>query len=126
MAILGIGTDILDIDRVAVCHQRFATRFSQRLLTEKEQESTAFQHHPVRFLAKRFAVKEAILKAMGTGLSRGIRFIDIEVLNHANGRPFVELFGRARDIADELQIAQIHVSISDEKQWVVAYAVAEQ
>ena len=100
--IFGIGTDILRVDRIASIHERFGRRFVERLLMP--EELAAFEGHkrPVRFLAMRFAAKEAIVKALGTGFAHGIWIRDVGFLQNAWGRPEVVFSPRGRQVADAL------------------------
>ncbi|NVK54659.1 MAG: holo-ACP synthase [Gammaproteobacteria bacterium] len=125
MAIIGIGTDIVEIKRVEKSYKQFGERFAQRILSEKELQSKSFTHQPVHYLAKRFAAKEAIMKALGTGLAKGVRFDDFSVLNDENGKPYVDVVGEAKVIMAALGITHLHISISDEEKQAVAFALAE-
>jgi holo-[acyl-carrier protein] synthase len=125
MAIVGIGTDIVEIKRIEQSFQKFGERFAHRILSETELKSKSYQYQPVHYLAKRFAAKEAIMKALGTGLARGIRFDDFSVLNDEQGKPIVEVQGVAKELMDQMKIRRLHISISDEKKQAVAFAIAE-
>ena len=125
MALIGIGTDLVEIGRIEASYQKFGTRFVKRVLSKEEQQSKAFLSKPVSFLAKRFAAKEALMKALGTGLAQGLRFDDFSVLNDEAGKPYVVANGKARQQMDRLGIAQLHISISDERLFALAFAVAE-
>ncbi|MCC5856422.1 MAG: holo-ACP synthase [Idiomarina sp.] len=124
MSIVGVGTDMVDIQRIAGVLERQAG-FAARILTV--DELTAFEQtkEPERLLAKRFAAKEACLKALGTGLAKGIRWQDIEVQHYESGQPYLVLSGGAKQQADALNIAQLHLSISDEQAHAIAFVVAE-
>ncbi|WMS88581.1 holo-ACP synthase [Pleionea litopenaei] len=125
MGIVGIGTDIVEIKRVEKSFKQFGERFAQRILSAQELESKSFTHQPVHYLAKRFAAKEAIMKALGTGLAKGVRFDDFSVLNDENGKPYVDVSGEALVLMDSLSIKTIHISISDEEKQAIAFAIAE-
>jgi len=124
--IFGIGTDILRIDRVAAAYDRFGARFVKRLLLDDEQRWFAHAKNPVRFLAMRFAAKEAIVKAMGTGFSNGMWIRDSGVMPDKFGRPEIIFSARGRRKCDELGIAGGHLTLTDEAGLVVAVAVLER
>lgn len=122
--ILGIGTDLLDIRRIAKALER-TPRLSDRILSPAEQQQFAEAKNPVNFLAKRFAAKEAAVKALGTGIGRGISWQHFEVSHDALGRPLLTLSGNAQQKAIELGMVRFHLSYSDEQDHVVAFVVAE-
>jgi holo-[acyl-carrier protein] synthase len=121
--IFGIGTDVVQLDRVRAIHEKFGERFVQRLLLPAEL--AAFQRHsrPVRFLAMRFAAKEAIVKAMGTGFAHGMWIRDTGVVANAWGRPEIIWSERGRRMCEQLGIGEGHVTLTDEAGLVVAVAV---
>ncbi len=117
--IFGVGTDIIEVERVeAACRK---SSFCDRIFTKKEQELIGTDAQKA---AGNFAVKEAVVKAFGTGFS-GIRPIEIEVLREVSGKPYVVLYGKAEEFRAKQQIQKVHVSISDTKVFATAYAVAE-
>jgi holo-[acyl-carrier protein] synthase len=120
---LGIGTDIVQIARIKSTFEKQGDRFVSRLLTEDEQAVFQRRHLSIAFLANRFAAKEAISKALGTGIANGVRFRDIEVLSNDNGAPVVSLTGAAEERLLEQGGREIKVSISDERDYAVAFAV---
>ncbi len=121
--IFGIGTDILQLERIAAVHQRFGERFPERLLMPEELALFAESRRPVRFLAMRFAAKEAIVKAMGTGFAHGVWIRDVGFMANAWGRPEVRFSARGRAVADALGVGEGHLSLTDEAGLVVAVAV---
>lgn len=121
--ILGIGTDILRVDRVAGIHERFGRRFAERLLLPMELAAFDASKRPVRFLAMRFAAKEAIVKALGTGFAHGLWIRDVGFMPNAWGRPEVVYSERGRRVADALGAGEGHLSLTDEAGLVVAVAV---
>jgi holo-[acyl-carrier protein] synthase len=125
MAVVGVGVDAIEIQRVRTALTRTPTLLD-RLFTERERATCITRCGDLRFggLAARFAAKEAVAKALGTGI-RGFGFRDIEVLNDAAGRPIVELHGGAADAATRANVAQVHVSLSHSTDMAVANAVAE-
>ncbi len=122
--IVGIGTDMVEIDRVA-CVQARQPRFALRILGETEQAAWRARGCCDAFLAKRWAAKEAVLKALGTGLRDGLRLRDIQVLNDALGAPQVALSGQSAERARRLGIVRWHVSLSDTDTLALAFVVAE-
>lgn len=121
--IFGIGTDILRVERVAGVYERFGRRFAERLLMPEELAAFDGHKRPVRFLAMRFAAKEAIVKALGTGFAHGVWIRDVGFMPNAWGRPEVIFSLRGRRVADELGAGEGHVSLTDEAGLVVAVAV---
>lgn len=116
----GIGTDIIEIERIELAISRSGQQFLDRVFTPAEQEYCGGKVH---CLAGRFAAKEAVLKALGTGL-RGLRWTNIEVLPNYLGKPEVKLSERALELAESLDISKILVSISHDRGRAVAFAVA--
>jgi holo-[acyl-carrier protein] synthase len=121
----GIGTDIVSVARMQTNLERYGDRFARRILTEHEYEQFRGIYHPARFLAKRFAVKEAVAKALGTGLSAGVHLRQICVVNDDRGKPSLSYSGHAATLCREAHIYRSHVSISDEEQYAVAFVVLE-
>lgn len=121
----GIGTDILRTERIAAAFARYGERFAQRLLMPEELMQFRNSQQPVRFLAMRFAAKEAIVKALGTGFAHGIWLRDIGVAPDGRGRPLVVWSARARTLCAEwgIDAENSHLSLSDEAGLVVAMAV---
>ncbi len=128
--IFGIGTDLVQIDRVAATYRRFGAHFVDRLLMRPER--LLFERLPdterrrVRFLAQRFAAKEAIVKALGTGFAHGIWIRDCGVVANAWGRPEVAWSERGQRVASALGAGAGHVTLTDENGLVVAVAVLEK
>lgn len=125
MAVVGVGVDAIEIQRVRDALTRTPTLLT-RLFTEREQASCVTRCGDLRYggLAARFAAKEAVAKALGTGIS-GFAFRDIEVLSDETGRPTIALHGGAEEAAAKAGIAQVHVSLSHSTGVAVANAVAE-
>jgi phosphopantetheine--protein transferase-like protein len=120
--IRGIGNDIIEIDRIEKALTN--NRFLEKYFTEDENELFKSKKYRAESIAGNFAVKEAVSKALGTGF-RSFSPIDIEVLRDNNNKPFVNLYNRAKELADELGINEIHVSISHSKDNVIAIAIGE-
>jgi len=119
--IFGIGTDIVRISRIQKSLDRYGERFSRRILAGQELDDFERTLHPARFLARRFAAKEAVVKAYGTGFTRGITFQDIVVSHDAAGKPLLLLSGRALELQQEMGIGEKFISISDEQEYAVAF-----
>ncbi|MBW8189582.1 holo-ACP synthase [Neiella marina] len=125
MAIVGIGNDLVEIARIEQVLARTPERFAARILTASELSQ--FQQHkqPARFLAKRFAAKEAAAKAIGTGIAAGVTFQDFEVTNDAAGRPLLSLSGQAKTLANQRGVSACWLSLSDERHYALATVVLE-
>src|ERR1700752_2113878 len=121
--IFGIGTDVLELARVERVHARFGDHFVRRLLLPQELRQLEFTQRKVRFLAMRFAAKEAIVKAMGTGFSHGMWIRDAGVVQNSWGKPEVVFSERGERVRRSLGIGEAHVTLTDEAGLVVAVAV---
>jgi len=121
--IYGVGTDIVKLSRVQRTYDRFGQRFVERLLMDEEVEQFDRNKWPVRFLAMRFAAKEATVKAMGTGFAHGVWIRDVGTINNAWGRPEIIWSDRGRARCGELGIGDGHVSLTDEAGLIMAFAV---
>lgn len=128
--IVGIGTDIVEVARIEAIVARRGNAFAERILTADEMTGLSTQHSPARYIAKRFAAKEAALKALGTGLRNGIRWADLEVTHDALGKPLLRLAGAAQQRLIALQGASAeiasHITLSDEQRYVVAFVIIER
>ncbi len=125
MAILGLGTDIVEIARIEGVIFRSGDRLAQRVLSQKEWRQYQTHQQPVRFLAKRFAVKEAAAKAFGTGIRGGLAFNQFEVYNDEWGKPELRFFDQAATIAEKLGVKYVHVTLADEKSYACATVIIE-
>jgi len=121
--IFGIGTDVVQQERVRLVHEKFGERFAERLLLPAELAAFHRYKRPVRFLAMRFAAKEAIVKAMGTGFAHGMWIRDSGVVSNAWGKPEIIWSERGRHMCEQLGIGEGHVTLTDEAGLVVAVAV---
>jgi holo-[acyl-carrier protein] synthase len=115
-----IGVDIIEIERVELVIKRWGERFLNRIYTEKELRTCRDR---LSSLASRFAAKEAVMKVLGTG-GIGIGWREIEILTGDDGRPSVKLHGQALNKAEELNLREVSVSLSDSKQHAVAVAIS--
>ena len=123
--IFGVGTDIVELSRIQATYDRFGDQFVQRILMDEELQLFKKSKWPVRFLAMRFAGKEASVKAMGTGFRHGIWLRDVGITNNDWGRPLIIWSDRGRKVCERLGIGAGHVSLTDDAGLIVAFAVVE-
>jgi len=127
--ILGIGTDLANIERIAATLERFGDRFRNRVFTDVEQTKAERRHDAAGTYAKRWAAKEACSKALGTGLRMGIAWKDMAVFNLGSGQPRMELTGwaatRLADMTPNGFEAIVHVTLTDDHPWAQAFVVIE-
>jgi holo-[acyl-carrier protein] synthase len=124
--IYGIGTDIVEVERIESSLSQFGDAFAKRILDEHELVSYQASNIKARFLAKRFAAKEAFSKALGTGIRGVVSFQNIAVSHDDLGKPILVLAPELMAFLQEKHIAHMHVSISDEKNLAAAFVVLEQ
>ncbi|HEV7166206.1 MAG TPA: holo-ACP synthase [Gammaproteobacteria bacterium] len=122
----GVGTDVVQVSRMEAAWKRHGEAFAKRILMPQELQSFAHTKNPVRFLAMRFAAKEAIVKAMGTGFRHGVWVRDVGMVPDFRGKPCVIFSARGEAVCRQLGVGQAHVSLTDEAGLVVAMAVAEK
>lgn len=125
MPIVGLGTDVADIERIEKALQRSGVTFAERILTPLELEIFHASKQQGRYLAKRFSAKEAASKALGTGIACGVSFQHFEISNDELGKPILTLYGQALELAQQRQVQHIHLSISDEKRYAMATVILE-
>lgn len=125
MAVVGIGVDLLSVARMEASWQRYGKRLAERILHADELAQLPECSKVGRWLAKRWAVKEAAAKALGTGFQQSVRFSDFCYTHDALGKPLLSLSGQAVLIAQQTQRHVWHVSVSDEKDQVIAMVIAE-
>jgi holo-[acyl-carrier protein] synthase len=123
--IFGIGTDIVEMSRMEATWLRFGEHFARRILMEEEMELFKQTNRPARFLAMRFAGKEAAVKAMGTGFAHGVWMRDVGITQNEWGRPLIIWSERGRQVCEDLGIGKGHVSLTDDAGLVMAFAVVE-
>ena len=125
MAIIGLGTDIADIERVDKVFTRSGDAFAERILAPSELVIYHSLKLKARYLAKRFAVKEAASKALGTGIACGVSFQDFIVSNDERGKPLLSLSGKAAELAESMGVKHVHLTLADEKRYAVATVILE-
>lgn len=123
--IVGMGVDIIEVPRVRAAIERFGERFTNRLFTEAETRYCESKANKYERFAARFAAKEAALKALGTGLSRGISWRDVEVVREPSGRPTLAFRGKAAEFAKRLGVQRSSVSLSHTEQVAFAQVILE-
>ena len=121
--IYGIGTDLVELARVEQTYHRFGERFVERLLMDEERELFDKNTQPIRFLAMRFAGKEATVKAMGTGFANGVWIRDVGIVTNALGKPEIVWSKRGKDVCDRLGIGEGFISLTDDAGLILAFAV---
>lgn len=123
--IKGIGVDLVTVSRIHKVHERHGERFARRILAESEFDAYRQTSHPERLLAKRFAAKEAAVKALGTGEREGVLLKDFAVSHDELGKPYLLINGVGQQRAAASGISTFHLSISDEEDKVIAFVVCE-
>jgi holo-[acyl-carrier protein] synthase len=124
--IIGIGIDIVDIRRLRLALERQSERFIRRVYTPEEQEYCLNHRDPVPSFAARFAAKEALFKALGTGWAQGITWRDAEVRREQGRAPLLKLGGKAEDVSRRLGVLAIHLSLSHSDDSAVAVVILEK
>lgn len=123
MSIVGIGLDLVKISRIEAIARRWQDRFLHRVFTEDERQVSFDRAWPYASLAGRFAAKEAMLKALGTGWSAGVSWQDIQVLNDIGGKPVATARGRTGALAQQAGVTRIHVSLSHDGDYAIAEVI---
>ncbi|MDT8309297.1 MAG: holo-ACP synthase [Bacteroidales bacterium] len=123
--IIGIGTDIIEVDRVKK-HVEAGFGFKEKVFTQREIEYCEAKFNKAQNFAARFSAKEAFLKAIGTGLRHGLSFLDIEIINDDLGKPEIILHGKAQEIAQKIGTTNIQVSLTHLKDVVNAIVILEK
>ncbi len=122
--IVGVGVDMVDTRRISRSLDRFGDRFVRKILASNEIRPHLSGIQAAAYLARQFAAKEAVSKALGSGMKSGVHFRNIRVLRAESGAPIVLLNGGALDRASTLNVTQVHLSMSDERDYALAYAIA--
>lgn len=123
--ILGIGIDIIEVARITASLEKFGERFGQRILLPDEMAYCLSHQHPAPFVAARFAAKEAISKAFGTGIGAQLGWQDIEIAHQKSGEPFVILHGKGKELFESRRAKRLLVSISHTKEYAAVTAILE-
>ena len=124
--IFGTGIDIIEVDRIKHSITKYSDRFKNKVFTQKEIDYCHSQADPAKHFAARFSVKEAVLKCFGTGMTGGILWKDIEVDKKKSGQPTLNLYGKGKGLFNQLKLKHIHISITHDKSYAVAHAIAEK
>lgn len=124
--IVGIGIDLVEVERIEKAYEKFGARFLQRVLTPEESTYCLSHQRPGPFIAARFAAKEAVSKAFGTGIGAAIGWHQIEVRHKESGEPYVSLSGKGLDLFAARKANVIHLSISHTNTNAVAVAILEK
>jgi len=126
MSIYGIGTDIINVSRIGKILKKNKIEFKKKIFTKKEIFYCDSKKNSESYYAKRFAAKEAFVKALGTGFSNGLLYKDIEIINNKKGKPIIKMSSRATKIINKIlknKKYSIHLSLSDDKPWAVATVI---
>ncbi len=126
MSIFGIGVDTVNIDRIKKIHEKYGQRFVDKILNPSEIELFKNSVDQNRFLANRFAGKEAASKALGTGFSQGVTWKDFGVSNKPSGQPELILSNKLEKLFITKGITSSHISLTDEQPWSMAFVVLEK
>ena len=124
--IVGIGTDIVDVDRIRESHEKFGEKFLNRILLTAELEYCLNHTDPAPHIAARFAAKEAIAKAFGTGIGESLGWRDVEIVREDSGKPTAKIHGQAQSLLKQTGATQLHISLSHTHQHATATAVLER
>ena len=124
--ILGTGIDIVSIPRMVKSLSRWGDVFTKRVFTDVEREYCQKKNRCAGHFAARFAVKEALLKALGSGLVKRMKWSDVEVMNEASGKPIVNLSGEVKRVAKDLRVTHIFVSITHTHEYAIAQVILER
>jgi len=124
--IVGVGVDVMSIERFAKSIERYGGRILERVFTEGEREYCLRMKNSAEHFAARFAAKEAVSKALGTGVCRGVGWKEIEVVREPSGRPTARLTGGAAAAARRIGADVVHISLTHSREQAVAFAVAER
>ena len=123
--IFGIGTDIVEVERIM--NMNSLDKFAKKILSFEELKvcKPLIEEKKISFLAKQFAAKEAVSKALGTGIGESVKFNEIEILRNEYGKPYINSTGMLTNIFDDLGIIKTHVSLSDEDKYALAFVILE-
>lgn len=124
MRLIGIGIDVVEVDRIADALERHGDAFRDRIFTERERAYCSSQKRPALHYAARFAAKEAVAKAFGTGIGKDLGWLDMEIIRRPSGEPALELSGTGKAYAEANGIAEVKISLTHARDYAAANAVA--
>jgi holo-[acyl-carrier protein] synthase len=124
MSVFGIGIDVVEVERIASSMAEFGGRFAERIFTAGERAYCEAQKRPELHYAARFAAKEAVAKAFGTGIGKELGWLDMEIVRRESGEPALELSGAGKAFADARGIAEVKISLTHARHYAAANAVA--
>ncbi|MDC0206204.1 holo-ACP synthase [Nitrospinae bacterium] len=124
--IFGTGLDIIEVDRIKNSIKQYSPKFEQRVFTSSEISYCKSQGDPAKHFAARFAVKEAVSKCLGKGITGDFGFQDMEITNKDTGQPVLKMIGKGKELFQKLKLKSIHISISHDRTYAIAHAIAEQ
>jgi holo-[acyl-carrier protein] synthase len=123
--IVGIGVDIAETDRVRRLAEKYGQRFARRILTDDELVEFERRHRPIKYLVSRYAAKEAVAKALGTGIGGQFGFHSVQIDRNGQGKPVLRFLGDAIELVAGMNVTSSLISLSDEKHYAVAMVVLE-
>ena len=126
MSIYGIGTDLVNINRVQKIYNKYGQKFVDKILLPEEKKLLQSNRDPVKFLANRFAGKEAAAKAFGTGFSQGVSWKDIGVTKNLSGQPKLIFSKKIKALFSQKEILSAHISLTDDHPWAIAFVILEK
>ena len=126
MSIYGIGTDLVNINRVQRLYNKYGQKFVDKILLPEEKKLLQADSNPVKFLANRFAGKEATAKAIGTGFSQGVTWKDIGMTKHRSGKPRLIFSEKMQALLAQKEISSAHISLTDDHPWAHALVILEK
>ena len=124
--IFGTGIDIIEVERIKNSIEKYSPKFEERVFTSSEINYCKSQGDPVKHFAARFAVKEAVSKCLGKGIRGALGFQDMEITHEDNGKPVLNMIGKGKELFQKLKLKSIHISISHDRTYAIAHAIAEQ
>ncbi len=122
MHLYGIGIDVVEVQRIGSSIDEFGEKFLKRIFTEQEQEYCSSQKRPMIHYAARFAAKEAVAKAFGTGIGKDIAWTDMEIVRETSGEPKVVMSGMGKDLAEKIKVVDIKISLTHAEHYAAANA----
>lgn len=124
MRMIGIGIDVVEVERIAEALERHGGAFGERIFTERERAYCSSQKRPALHYAARFAAKEAVAKAFGTGIGKDLGWLDMEIVRRPSGEPALELSGVGKAYAESIGITDVKISLTHARDYAAANAVA--